>query len=138
MRMRRVRSECIRRVWPCAVVIVAIAGCSPDGHESGDTPSEQAFALAANTTCVGFTGSQLTGTALPVVAGPASGTVSPGAALPVLGIAVTDPDAAANTGAMVVHVSTTAGTVSMTVNGAPIAGSGTAHITYNGSFAAIN
>ena len=158
--MRRTRAEAR---WSGAVLVACLAACVPDippyatgtssgatssgttssgatssGTTSSGTTSSGTTSADAGDSCESVTGVQSSGTTAPVVAGPASGRVSVGASLAVVGIGITDAAAAQNLGAMVVLVSVDAGTVAMTVDGAPVAGSGTSNISYPGTFSNIN
>jgi len=129
--------------WSSAVVLTFVAGCATslraDGT-GGSSPGTSGTTTSSGgvEACGSVTGHQATGTSAPIVAGPASGTVHAGTSFTVVGVGITDADAATNPGAMVVQVSVNAGTLAMTVDDAPVAGSGTSSITYSGSLSAID
>jgi hypothetical protein len=83
----------------------------------------------------GVTGTANTGTTAPVIAGPASGTITTSAVLDVTGITITDAFAAGSGGTCSLNLNCTAGTLTATVGGIAITGSGTASIAYQDSFA---
>lgn len=82
------------------------------------------------------TGSQTSGSSSPVIAGPASGTVTTNNVLAVTGITLTDPGAAVASGSCTLTITCTTGTVTTTVAGSQVAGSGSASITYQNTLAA--
>jgi hypothetical protein len=83
----------------------------------------------------GVTGTANTGTTAPVIAGPASGTITTSAVLDVTGITITDTFAASNGGTCSLNLNCQIGTLTATVGGIAVAGSGTSSIAYNNTFA---
>lgn len=102
------------------VIAINSAGMSTSGTASGAT-------LSATPVLGGVAEYQAT-PGLPTLFGPILASVAPGAALDDMGIGLDDPPAAYLQGSMILTVTCGSGTLTMTVNGAPLAGSGTSTI----------
>jgi hypothetical protein len=76
------------------------------------------------------------GTTVPVINGPASGSITPSGVLRVTGITISDPAAGTASGTCTLVVSVPAGHVSSTLGGAPVDGSGTTRFLFSNSLAA--
>ena len=83
----------------------------------------------------GVTGTANTGTTAPIIAGPASGTITTASVLDVTGITITDTFASGNGGSCSLNLNCTAGTLTATVGGVAVTGSGTSSIAYQNTFA---
>jgi hypothetical protein len=112
------------------VVAINSAGSATSATITGST---SATATPANGTVGGFVSS---GSTVPVVNGPASGSVTPSGVLPITGITISDPAASTASGTCTLAISVTAGQVSSTLGGAPVAGSGTTRIAFTNSLSA--
>jgi hypothetical protein len=75
-------------------------------------------------------GSQTSGASYPVVQGPTSGAATVSTILPISGVTITDPAAAAAAGSCTLVMTCSFGTLSSTVGSAQVAGSNTKSITY--------
>lgn len=108
---------------------VEVTAANGDGSatSSAITFSTAAAPVAAVGT---IAGSQVSGTANPVIGAPASGTVAPSNVLTVSGVTLTDTSAATASGSCSLKVTCTAGTLTTTISGASVTGSGSNSITF--------
>lgn len=95
--------------------------------------STSATATPANGAVSGVVSS---GTTVPVMNGPANGSIAPSGVLRVTGITISDPPAGTSPGTCTLVVGVPAGHVSSTLGGAPVFGSGTKGFVFSNSLAA--
>ncbi len=100
------------------------AGSATSGIVSAVTAAQPPSSSGA------VTGLQTSGTSAPVISGPTTGSTPPSNILPITGVTVTDPGAATAVGSCTLSVTCSVGTISATVGGAQVTGSGSRSISY--------
>lgn len=108
-------------------------------NSAGSSTSSPVTAITSATPVAGagsVAGSQTSGTAAPVITGPATGSVIVNNVLGMPGISISDQAAAVAAGSCTIFLTCTSGTVTTTVGGSQVAGSGGKSITYSNTLAA--
>lgn len=108
-------------------------------NSAGTSTSSVVTGITAATTPAStgtVSGTQTSGTSTPIISGPATGAVVTGAVLALPGIVISDPNAAVATGSCTLGITCKNGTLSSTLAGAQISGSGTTSITYANTLSA--
>jgi hypothetical protein len=101
---------------------------------SGTTTAVTSAAPVASSGTVA--GSLTAGPTVPVITGPATATVPPNNVLAIAGVLIIDPPAASAAGSCILTISCTNGTVSSTIAGAEVNGSGGRTISFTNSLSA--
>lgn len=107
-------------------------GTAPSTVQTGTTTS------AAPAPSGSVSGTQTSGTVAPIVTGPANGTVTASSVLPLTGISISDAAAAASAGTCTTNVFCASGTLTCTLNGSAVPGSGTASFAISDTLANTN